>query len=98
MLTLDKLIPAVGLILAFPVKPQNLEEQKLLNAVNSGIRAVFLCGEKDRAIKQQKEMGYIFDKNNIANRFVVFSGISHEYSKDFSKEIDLSLDYIIKRE
>ena len=97
MLLLDELIPASGLILAFPVKPGDLEVQKLTKAANAGIRAVFLCGEKDWAISQQKEMGYIFDKNNIKNMFIVFSGIGHEYLVNFSKEIDLSLDYIFEK-
>ena len=91
------MIPAAGLILAFPVKPRDLDVQKLINAANAGVRAVFLCGEKDWAIEQQKEMNYLFEKNNIKNRFVLFSGIGHEYPGDFSNQIDLSLDFIFER-
>ena len=94
VLAQDKLIPAAGLILAFPVKPQSLDEQKLDSVASSGIRAAFLCGEKDWAIKQQKELGVIFDRHNIPNRFIVASGIGHDFPPDFSKEIDRSLEFI----
>jgi hypothetical protein len=93
-------IPATGWLLAVPVKPQSLDElqPKLDEIAKTGMRAAFLCGEHDDMIKIQKEMGVTFDKHNIPNRFIVASGIGHEYSKDFPKEIDLSLEFISKRE
>jgi len=96
IIALNELIPTNGLILAFPVKPRELEEQKLQTAAKAGLCAALLCGENDWAIKQQKELSVIFDKNNIPNRFVVFSGKGHEYPDNFSDELDISIDFITK--
>lgn len=98
VLAQDRLIPVAGLILAFPMRPQSLDEQKLDTIAKSGIRAAFLCGELDRGIKQQKEMGVIFDKHSIPNRFIIASGIGHEFPPDFSKQLDLSLAFIFSKE
>lgn len=97
-IALNELIPTAGLLLAFPVKPEELEDHKLQTAAETGLRAAVLCGENDWAIKQQKELGVIFDKNNIPNRFVVFSGKGHEYPDNFSGELDISIDFISKVE
>lgn len=93
-------ISPAGLLLVVPVKPQSLDEQqmKLDDAAKIGMRAAFLCGENDEMIKVQKEISLIFDKHNIPNRFIVASGIGHEYPKDFPMEIDRSLEFISKRE
>ncbi|GEM_PF-1454825 len=93
-------IPATGLLLAAPVKPQSLDEQqqKLEDVAKTGVRAALLCGENDRMIKTQKAMSVMFDQHNIPNRLIVASGIGHEYPRDFPKEIDLSLEFIFARE
>jgi len=98
MLAMDGQIPAVGLILAFPVRPRSFEEPKLDTLAATGIRAAFLCGENDWAIKQQKEMGVLFDKHNIPNRFIVASGEGHNFPEDFSAEIDRSLKFIFQKQ
>ena len=91
----EQIIPVSGLLLAFPVKPHDLDTAKVLNAAKSGLKAVILTGEKDRTfLKGQKEMAVTFDKFGLENRFVVFPFIGHEYPKDFSNQIDISLNYI----
>ncbi len=97
MLAIDGQIPAAGLILAFPVRPRSFEDARLDTLAATGIRAAFLCGENDWAIKQQKEMGVLFDKHNIPNRFIIASGEGHNFPVDFSAEIDRSLEFIFRK-
>nr|WP_319776232.1 hypothetical protein [uncultured Sphaerochaeta sp.] len=97
VLTLDEEIPAVGMLLAFPVKPSQLDEEKIKKAAERGIKAAMICGENDeRYIKGQKEMGYLFDKNGLPNRFVVIPETGHGYPKDFARQIDLSLKFLFQ--
>lgn len=90
----DATIPVTGAILAFPGPPPGLTEDKLRKAAERGLRVALLTGELDGAIKIQKELGVLFDKAGLPNRFVVFPGIGHKYPEDFPNQIDLSLDFI----
>lgn len=93
-LAINKHIPAQGLVLAFPVKPENFNADKILNSGLKGLRISMICGENDWAIKSQKEMSVIFDKLGVQNRLLIFPDLGHEFPKDFSKQIDNSIDYI----
>lgn len=90
----DATVPVTGAILAFPGPPPGLTEAKLRKAAERGLRVALLTGELDGAIKIQKELGVLFDKAGLPNRFVVFPGIGHQYPEDFPSQIDLSLDFI----
>ncbi|MBN2181021.1 MAG: alpha/beta hydrolase fold domain-containing protein [Sedimentisphaerales bacterium] len=90
----DATIPVTGAILAFPGPPPGLTEVKLRQAAERGLRVALLTGELDGAIKIQKELGVLFDKAGVPNRFVVFPGIGHQYPEDFAAQIDISLKYI----
>lgn len=90
----DATIPVTGAILAFPGPSPDLTESKLRQAAERGLRVALLTGELDGAIKIQKELGVLFDKAGLPNRFIVFPGIGHQFPEDFSNQIDLSLDFI----
>lgn len=87
-------IPVSGAILAFPGPPPGLTEAKLRQATERGMRVALLTGELDGAIKIQKDLGVLFDKAGLPNRFVVFPGIGHQFPKDFPAQIDISLEFI----
>ena len=97
-LALDEIIPAAGLLLGFPVIPLEMEESKIQAMKDRGMRIVMITGEYDRRVKRQKELAVILDKHELPNRFLIFSGKGHEYPDDFSKEIDLSLNFIFPEE
>ena len=93
-LAINKHINAQGLILAFPVKPGNFNADKILEAGLKGLRVSMVCGENDWAIKSQKEMSVIFDKLGVTNRLIILPAYGHEFPKDFSNQIDSSIDFI----
>ncbi len=88
-------IAARGLILAFPTKPRALDEQELRDSARRGLRAVFLCGENDWAIGQQRETAALFERAAIAEQFLVFAGRGHEFPEGFPAHIDRALDFIL---
>ncbi len=89
----EQIIPLSGAILAFP-GPCKYDEPKLKQLAEDGVRVVLLTGEHDGALKYQKELSFIFDKAELPNRFVIFPEIGHQFPKDFSDQIDLSLNFI----
>jgi predicted esterase len=95
-LTLDELLPVDGLILAFPVVPSDLDIVKIKKAAEHNIRIAILTGENDFGLKKQKEAAVLFDKQGLANRFIIYPEKGHEFPDDFTKQIDLSLDFILK--
>jgi len=93
-LAINKHINARGLILAFPVKPDNFNAHNILDAGLNGLRVSMICGENDWAIMSQKEMSVIFDKLGVKNRLLIFPELGHDFPKDFSNQIDNSINYI----
>jgi len=67
---------------------------KILEAGLKGLRVSMVCGENDWAIKSQKEMSVIFDKLGVTNRLIILPAYGHEFPKDFSNQIDSSIDFI----
>jgi pimeloyl-ACP methyl ester carboxylesterase len=88
-------IAAQGLILAFPTKPRELDEQEVRRAARRGLRAVLLCGEKDWAIEQQRELAALFDRSAVPNTFLVFATKGHEFPEGFPAHIDRSLEFVL---
>lgn len=96
-LAINKHINARGLILAFPVKPENFNADNIMESGLKGLTVSMICGENDWAIKSQKEMSVIFDKLGVKNKLLILPGVGHDYPKDFSNQIDNSIDYIISK-
>ena len=95
-LALDELLPATGLLLAFPVVPRDADFEKIDKAVERNVRTVFITGEKDRRFEQQKESAALFDKQGLPVRFVAYPEKGHEFPDDFPKQIDHGLDFIFQ--
>lgn len=93
-LAINEHINAQGLILAFPVKPDNFSADKIYNAGIKGFKISMICGENDWAIQSQKEMSVIFDKLGLKNKLIIFPDLGHDFPKEFSTYIDNSINYI----
>jgi len=96
ILGLNDMIPAKGLLLSFAVLPSGLDSTTYINSAKRGLKIALLCGENDWAIKEQKELGYNFDKYGITNRFVVFPDKGHEYPDNWPYYLDTSIEFILK--
>jgi hypothetical protein len=94
LLAVNGRIQAWGLILAFPTKPRELEEQAVWTAARNGLRAVFLCGEKTSEFREQKQMAALFDRCALTNLFLAFPERGHEFPDGFPAHLDHSLDFI----
>jgi predicted esterase len=90
-------IPVKGLLLAFPVKPEDFDIKKadLLKKRNTGV--VMFCGEKDLSfITGQKELAAIMDSVNLTNKCYFHPDLGHEFPKDFSEQLDNGLIFLSK--
>lgn len=96
-LSMDNLIPAKGLILAFPIKPRDLESGKVMDMAMRGVRVSIIGGESDWGLRGHKEMAVIFDKLGVENRLIIFPQIGHEYPDQFTEQIDQSLNFILRK-
>jgi predicted esterase len=94
-LAIHKHIPALGLVLAFPVKPRAFGADEIYNAGINGLRVSMICGENDWALESQKEMSVLFDKLAVVNRIVIYPENGHEYPDDFSDQILKSIEFIL---
>ncbi|MFH1197126.1 MAG: hypothetical protein V1720_15625 [bacterium] len=94
-LMFDEMLPVKGMILAIPAVPE-LDMEKVKKAAGRRIRAAILAGENDPRIIKTKEMSVEFDKLGLKNRLIIFPGKGHEFPDEFSKQIDLSLDFILE--
>lgn len=92
-------IPARGLLLAFPVKPGDLDYKKASEYKNRNLRIVMICGEKDqRFFPGQQEMSIILDSARVENRFIKYPDLGHGFPADFPEQLDKGLLYLINEE
>ncbi|UCH15406.1 MAG: dienelactone hydrolase family protein, partial [Bacteroidales bacterium] len=92
-------IPAQGLLLAFPVKPKDLDYKKASEFKNKNIRIVMICGEKDqRFFPGQQEMSVILDSAGVENRFIKYPELGHGFPDDFPEQLDKGILYITNEE
>ena len=97
MLMLNEMIPVKGMILAFPGTSQ-LDLEKVKKAGERGVRVSILAGEYDPRVIKTKEMAVNMDKQGLQNRLIISSEKGHEFPDNFPKQIDLSLNYILKND
>jgi dienelactone hydrolase len=90
-------MPVKGLILAFPTRPARLDEPAVRAAAARGLRAVFLCGEKDGRFRDQKEMVALFDRGGVPHQFRAFPEKGHEFPDGFPAHLDRSLEFLLGR-
>jgi predicted esterase len=92
-------IPAKGLLLAFPVKPEDFDYAKASEFKHRNVRIIMICGQKDKEyFPGQQEMSNILDSAKVENRFIKYPDLSHGFPPDFSEQLDKGLQYLIKNE
>jgi len=96
LILMDDLIPVKGLLTAFPGIPKDLDAAGLKKAAVQDVRIVVLTGENDFGLKKQKKAAVLFDDQNVKNRFIIYPEKGHEFPDNFSRQIDLSIDFIFK--
>lgn len=95
-LALNDLVHAKGLLLGFSGIPRDMSDSQIQTMKDRGVRIALLTGEHDGRVDWQIDAVARFNKHEIPTRFLIFSGKGHEYPDHFTKEIDLSLDFIFK--
>ncbi|MBU1101169.1 MAG: hypothetical protein KKA84_12280 [Bacteroidetes bacterium] len=96
-IAMEQILPVKALLLAFPVKPPELDEEKIKAAAERGVKASIFAGENDESfLKGQIELAYLFNRNELPTRFLVFPELGHWYPEDFGKHISKSLEFLLQ--
>ncbi|NOQ26800.1 MAG: hypothetical protein GQ564_15680 [Bacteroidales bacterium] len=92
-------ITASGLLLAFPVKPNDFDFEKAKEIKEKGVRVIMICGEKDyKFFEGQLELARLLDSAHVESRVFKYPELGHRFPDDFSEQIDRGIFYLIKRE
>lgn len=92
-------ITTKGLLLAFPVKPDDFDFEKAKEFKEKGLRVIMIYGEKDyKFIEGQLKLASILDSAHVENRILKYPELGHRFPDDFSEQIDSGIFYLIKRE
>jgi len=93
--TFNQLVPVSGLVLNCPVIPA-VADQLISQYVFKKNKLGIITGEKDFALKDQKELINKFDKIGGETKMTVNKGIGHQFPKDFSSLLDEYLRWILE--
>lgn len=87
---------AKGLLLAFPVKPEDFDIIDARNMSDSSIRVYMICGEQDKHFYPgQLELSLLLDSANVENRVIKYPNLGHDFPVDFKSQIDLGIKFIL---
>ena len=85
-----------GLLLAFPVKPDNFDIQRAEKLRESSVRVFMICGAQDKYFYSgQLELASLLDRAKVENKFVKYPNLGHEFPDDFGHQINQGLLFIL---
>jgi predicted esterase len=88
-------IPVKGLLLAFPVIPEDFDLISATKLKNNKTSIVMFCGENDlNEIDGQKRLAKIIDSVNLVNKTYFYPNQGHTFPKEFSEKIDNGLIFL----
>ncbi len=89
-------IQANGLLLAFPVKPNDFDISTAQKMSEYSTRVYMICGEQDKHFYPgQLELSYLLDSANVENRVTKYPDLGHDFPLDFKSQIDLGIKFIL---
>ncbi|MBD3217576.1 MAG: hypothetical protein GF310_04815 [candidate division Zixibacteria bacterium] len=97
-LAINDIIPVNGVFGVCPGKPQEFAEENIEAAKSRDVKAYILGGERDYYLIKQKEMADAFDWSGLDYKQVVLDEHGHDYPEDFSKWIDIALEFLVQTE
>ncbi|MFP4471011.1 MAG: hypothetical protein ACLFPE_10015 [Bacteroidales bacterium] len=93
----DDSVKVSGLLMAFPVIPGEITEENYLALARKNLKVALITGEHDGAIVRQKALCVNLDKIGVPNRLLIFPEKGHEYPDEFSRHLDTSLEFLLKK-
>jgi len=95
-LVINNDFPASGMVLNCPVIPADINDDMIQSFVGQNRKLAIITGENDFALENQKELvGKITGLNGQAI-IKVNKGLGHNFSEDFSEQLDMNLRWVLK--
>lgn len=94
-ISLNQIIPTRGIIGVCPAIPgDRFTTEQIKKASRVRIRAYLITGENDPGREGQEKTVELFESEKLQNKFIVISGMGHEYPDDFSRQINSALTFL----
>lgn len=97
--TMSNTIPIKGFIALCPeLKPSSFTKDSVSNALNRGVRGVFMEGEHARIVDDEEKMMKVFDDVGFPYESYINKGIGHWYPDDLDEKVESALKFILGNE
>lgn len=94
-ITLSQTLPVRGWVGLCPeIKPPSFTRENLLQAVQRGVKCVFLEGEEKALLPDEQEMVNAFDEAGLPYQLYINPGIGHLFPADFGEKLDKAIAFI----
>ncbi|MFH2036866.1 MAG: dienelactone hydrolase family protein [Candidatus Zixiibacteriota bacterium] len=91
------LIRLAGFFGVCPGKPASMTDSEIKSMAERGVKSFIVAGETDMFRSRQDELMASFDQFSVDYDFHEIKGMGHEYPEDFSRWIDIGLDYLLNQ-
>lgn len=95
-LVMNNYFPASGMVLNCPVIPTDIDDDMIQSFVRKNRKLAIISGENDFALENQKELVNKISELNGQAIIEVNTGMGHDFSEDFTEQLDKNLRWVIK--
>ncbi|MEG0671708.1 hypothetical protein [Clostridium sp.] len=95
-IALSNCIPVRGFVSISNLKPISFTEENVKNAMNRGIKCVFMEGEHDVPVKEVDEMMRMVDEVGLKYKYYINKGIGHWYPDDIEDKLVDAIKFIFE--
>ncbi|WP_425449770.1 alpha/beta hydrolase [Dethiothermospora halolimnae] len=93
--TMTNPIPIKGFISLSTQKPKSFNKENIEEALDRGIKGVFMEGEEDVPVEEVDKMIKEFDKAGVPYKYYINKGIGHWYPEDLNEKLSKAIKFII---
>lgn len=97
-ITMAGVIPIKGFISLSSQKPSSFTKDRIRTINKTGIKGVFMEGEKDLPVQEVNEMIKIFEELDIPFQYYINSGIGHWYPDDLDDKLEQAIKFILNNQ
>jgi hypothetical protein len=95
-LVMNNYFTASGMVLNCPVIPTDISDDMIQSFVDKNRKLAIITGENDFALEDQKELVGRITKLEGQAIIEVNKGLGHNFSEDFSEQLEMNLSWILK--
>jgi len=95
-ITMANIIPIKGFISLCPDdKPKIFSKAKVEEAIERGVKGVFMEGEQSLPVPDEDDMMKVFDEAGFQYEYYINKGVGHWYSEGLDGKLERALEFIL---